>query len=158
MVNKEGSEPTRDYRGTVVVGCVHMGSHVSGPRGAPRVTPYGSPWGTSYSPIGPHGSHPTAQWVPMGHTPQPNGSPWVISYSPRGHTLWSPWGTSYSPIGPHRSHPTSKWVAPLVPVGPLSSILQRGGSPWDAPQAPTGPTLYPKGSHPKTALKRGTPY
>ena len=121
------------------------GSHPMGPHGAhptaQGVTSYGSLRVTSYSPIGPHGSHPTAQWVPMGHTPQPNGSPWVISYSPRGHTLWSPWGTSYSPIGPHRSHPTSKWVAPLVPMGPLSSILQPIGSPWVASYSQMDHTL-----------------
>ena len=97
--------------------------------------PRGSPWGTSYSPIGPHGSHPTARGV------TPYGLPWGTSYSPRGHTLWSPWGTSYSPIGPHRSHPTSKWVAPLVPMGPLSSILQPIGSPWVASYSQMDHTL-----------------
>ena len=110
--------------------------------------PNRSPWGTSYSPGGPHGAHPTARgvtsygspwgtsysprghtlWVAMGHILQPNRSPWVASYSPRGHTLWVAMGHILQPKGSH----------PMVPMG---HILQPNRSPWVASYSQMDHTL-----------------
>ena len=99
--------------------------------------------------MGLHGSHPTPQWVSMGHILQPKGSHPMEPHGPYPTAHWVPMGRILQPseshsMAPHGPYPTAQWV--LMGHNPTTQWVILYRSPWVTSYIQMGRTSCPSGS------------